>query len=369
MSTRINFPEVFPIVDLLRKYSAKDFNYYQNRGKAVYGSSVPSDAVFVTLVNDSLSPHSLINTAVLAFTTHLPFILDVEDVFLIIIQAINRHVQAHAETLRPKFVSHQGKIQITVERGGFDLFTDDEHEFKQDWMAIVQEMTDKMKVHSNLEVIDDFQPKFSSLTPVHRTINLMSIMSICQQYFKYKLQTMCGFPYIDLKGTVEDWEELKTRVTHLLETYCLPEFMAAWAPILLPLLQKIIETVQGKECDLGFWESFVKKGGGQHSGSRTQFTGWFNIFFPTLEDVPNPYCVPWSTDLEHLLKNDTNNMHGPDAVCLYGGVDTTPFIFGVGAKEYPMEIRHGFLGTRQHANGALEAEKGWVIVGKWGESL
>lgn len=65
--------------------------------------------------------NGLIQTLHHAFNKHMPLILTPDDIFLPLAQAAARHINANAEELRDRFVSHEGKVDLVIERDDFRL--------------------------------------------------------------------------------------------------------------------------------------------------------------------------------------------------------------------------------------------------------
>lgn len=65
------------------------------------------------------SRHGLLETVSRAFASHYPLILTPDAIWLAIAQGFAMHVKEHAEQLRGKFVRHEGKEKITIQRDDF----------------------------------------------------------------------------------------------------------------------------------------------------------------------------------------------------------------------------------------------------------
>ena len=66
---------------------------------------------------------------------------------------------------------------------------------------------------------------------------LLSLATL-KSYFKYQVSMVgCGIPFIELDGTVEDWESILNK-TESLRKYEL----SWWINQIVPILSKIIET-------------------------------------------------------------------------------------------------------------------------------
>ena len=66
-----------------------------------------------------VSFHPVVAAVDRAFMDHRPLCLSPDTIWLMIIQGVANHINAHAEELRPRIVSHQGKVTIQVRRDDF----------------------------------------------------------------------------------------------------------------------------------------------------------------------------------------------------------------------------------------------------------
>ena len=66
-----------------------------------------------------VSFHPVVAAVHRAFMDHRPLCLSPDTIWLMIIQGVANHINAHAEELRPRIVSHQGKVTIQVRRDDF----------------------------------------------------------------------------------------------------------------------------------------------------------------------------------------------------------------------------------------------------------
>jgi hypothetical protein len=197
-------------------------------------------------------------------------------------------------------------------------------------------------------------------------------MDVLQNYFEYRVSTLCGFPSITLEGQLEDWQKIRVNAETLISQRCKAEFAADWLPALLPLLDKFIEEYQkaqqGIPSDEVFWNSMCKRGSTGGSGGYTWFTGWFNIFFPYLkENEVNCYCVPYSTSLDYVREGRVPNSRSmvPDIRYFPDGLSTAPVKWMYFGKEILLEFKSGFICAKQDPETkTISANMAWYIVFK-----
>ena len=129
-------------------------------------------------------------------------------------------------------------------------------------------------------------PNFSTTSIQLKQSAQITIMSSMKHFFGFKLYLCgCGIPYINLKGTLEEWETIKEK-TEKLKQYDLEW----WIKELIPILDKIIESKKGN-IDINFWKNFIRLKDDKYtyhsrSGRITQtkikpfIDGWIIKFFP-----------------------------------------------------------------------------------------
>ena len=60
-----------------------------------------------------------------------------------------------------------------------------------------------------------FVHKFSTTSPQIETVYEATLMSAMQNYFSYKVTTMCGIKKVRLLGTQEDWQTIREKAASL----------------------------------------------------------------------------------------------------------------------------------------------------------
>ncbi|MFO0586300.1 MAG: DUF4419 domain-containing protein [Polyangiaceae bacterium] len=106
--------------------------------------------------------HGFVAAAELAFARHYPLVLSPDDVWLCIVQGFATHVRLHAEELRGRLVSHEGKTRLVVQRDGFVRGSPD-----NDWPGVFAELSDQIAAHVGKKR-DLFVSQFSTTGPIER---------------------------------------------------------------------------------------------------------------------------------------------------------------------------------------------------------
>lgn len=306
-----------------------------NRKFEASSSNVPS------LVRSSV--HGFVDAVHAAFDNHHPLILSPDDIWLCLIQGFAMHVNANAETLRSKFVQHEGKKELCVRRDDFVKGSD-----SNDWPGMFSMLADKIAEHTektrSLIVAD-----FSTTGIVERAASEIVLFDSMRSFFNYRLMTACGIPEITLLGTLADWVLIRKKAEAFAE-FGLDE----WVQELLPILDQFVNAKQGK-VDVPFWESFYKSRGG--SGG-PYANGWINVLFPYLKcgDRPVEYNG-MVTGWKRQLRNDGVSMDR-----FPSGLSSVPFIWEYYTAMITMLFVAGFIGISQDTeSGAVRPAIGWAI--------
>lgn len=205
----------------------------------------------------------------LAYNKHHNLILDPNQVWISILLQFSLYVRANSEILREKFVDFEGKRCLIVNATGF-LFT-------ADYGKIIEEMA-KTQITDNIKdrtVVDWLLPDFSTTTPKDIVIASTSIMSTFQEYFEYLAYLKCNLPSVTLKGNLEDWEKLRSKLDRLVEFDNEKKELTMWKELLVPIFDNFVLTKKGQGDPL-WWNRIVNNIGG---GSGPTFcSGWISCF-------------------------------------------------------------------------------------------
>ena len=281
-------------------------------------------------------PHGFIAAAISAFANHYPLALRPQHFWLMILQAIATHVELNAEEVRSKWVAHEGKKELLVERHGFRLG------LPNDWAGVIDDPKDGFLAQIGENVVEgvmqDLQPAFGGTTADERIASAITVMDATKSFFSFKAGTGCGFPSVTLEGSLDDWRALRAHAEALVMKRCSAEFAKRWCAALLPLLDKFVAEYEAGlagstgGADEAFWNSMVKRGGFRGSGpGGTWFSGWVNILFPYIEQRrPNPWCVPYSPSRGYWQEGREGRPggYGPDCAAFPKGLAEAPVTRG-----------------------------------------
>ncbi|KAG6837376.1 hypothetical protein H0H93_010534 [Arthromyces matolae] len=166
-----------------------------------------------------------------------------DDVWIAILSQLNFYINAHAEDLRSKFVSHADKKELVV----------------------ISEST-------TVEGMDfgELSVKMSAL--IDDNIN----GKLFNRYFTYKMTTRCGIPTITLEGTQGDWQSVLDRIDKISEFGVEP---TEWAGMLRGILTRFVRVFDVKDgqpdVDKIFWERMLHE---ERSSGTYWIGGWMSAF-------------------------------------------------------------------------------------------
>ncbi len=306
-----------------------------------------------------VSYHPVVAAIHLAFMNHCLLSLSPDTIWLMFIQGVANHINAHAEELRPEFVRHQGKIKIEVRRDDFVKGSPE-----NPWSDVFNEFSVQIRDHVG-PTIDLFLPAFSTTGPVERAAAEVVLLDAMKSYFDYDVYTGCGIPSITIEGTQEDWQALAERVQGFEDIG-----LGSWLEILSPILRQFVRASRG-DVDRTFWRSLYKFN--SQSGGPV-ITGWITAFFPYLKDrrtgrasVPSQVLIEdGKSELEEMLypgeKPKTVWATGPTIEHLPSGLSKAPFRWNHLERSFDMEFLGGFVGVAQDQETlTLGPEIGWAV--------
>jgi hypothetical protein len=209
-----------------------------------------------------------------------------------ICQGVANHINANAEELRPRIVSHAGKVTIDVRRDDFVKGSPE-----NPWADAIEEFTGKVQEHIG-SAYDLFQPTFTTTGPVERAAAGIVLLDAMRSYFTYDMLSLCGIPAITLEGTPEDWQAIADRA----EQFAFLD-LEWWLEPLREVLRQFVAAARG-DVDRPFWQSLYKY---HDESGGPMITGWISTLFPYLRDSQtglatrrNPYLTLDSQRLEDI---------------------------------------------------------------------
>ena len=323
--------------------------------KIYHCSSKLDEAIYVS----GLRGHPILEGYYQSYAKHIPVTVSPDILWMLIVQGFSRHIDQNAEKLRNKFVDFDGQKTLIVNGDEWTI----EEITREGWESTFAAFVELIKRNAGDSMIKIITPTFSTTTPTIQVSSQIAIMSCFKNYFKYiRLYGGCGFPYINLQGTLKDYEELKSKVEKL-KGFDIDD----WIMELIIIIDKIIETKKGK-IDIDFWKNMIKNKETMEprgSGALTKvenIDGWLLNFYPyyKVDDVFKK-CEKLVRKTDFNKPLDVKNLKNiPEEMV------EVPLIMHhkITGKDTELTIKTGFLGMIQEKNGLAKPEIGWFITNK-----
>ena len=326
--------------------------YLSTRKKIYLCSSKLNEPKYIS----NLEGHPILKGYYQSYVNHMPVSINPDILWMLIVQGFSRHIDQNAEKLRNKFVDFDGKKELTVDGDELTI----EEITKEGWERTFKEFVEKIKENAGESMIKLITPSFSTTTPTIQVSSQIAIMSCFKNYFKFiRLWGGCGFPYINLEGTLNDYEELKRKVEKLMG-YDIDD----WIKELIIIIKKIVETKKGK-IDIDFWKNMIineeamePRGSGELT-KVNNIDGWLLNFYPyykiddsfeRCEKLKRRKDFNKPIDVEHLKYLPEEFIEVP-----------LTMLHKITLKETELSVKTGFLGMIQEKNGLIKPEIGWFI--------
>ena len=183
------------------------------------------------------------------YAEHRPIVLSPDMIWLVINQQLAKHIADNAEKFRDIIVSHEGKLEITIE-SDTDILTEN-----TDWSKILEGFYSQIDSKTIDSIAKDFVADFSTTGADEKIASVVTLMKGVESYFKYTVHHLiCGIPSVTLTGTPEDWKKL------LKKCDILKKFgLSTWYQWLNPVLTEFIRAAEGHP-HLAFWKNTVQSG-------------------------------------------------------------------------------------------------------------
>jgi hypothetical protein len=308
--------------------------------------------------------HALLSAMRTAFYQHLPLRLSPDAIWLTLARGFSIHVNLNAETLRHRFVEHEEKRKLIVERP--DFLPGAANPWEEAFSAFAGQIAENTGGASSLLEAD-----FSSSGPLERAVSQLMAMETFQAYFEYIMLCGCGIPSITLTGTEADWRRVREKASKFAEFG-----LDTWISALDPVLAEFERAKRG-HVDTDFWQSMFRYRSG--SGPAVM-TGWANVLFPYIKDfrgqsfrdkdehlIPNPYLADWqerfAIDSDQTWSEQRNAPQGTGIGAFPACATSVPLKVFWGSHETDMLLVGGLLGVSQSPEDrSVSAECGWIVA-------
>lgn len=292
---------------------------------------------------------SLSHIALVAFANHYPLCLRPDDIWLPIVHGVATHVQLNSEALRDKFVSFEGKRELKIVERDLALDKTPPRVWERDIFPV---FSDKIRGHVGRKVANLFTRPFTTTTKSDVASSQICLMAATSKFFSFMVQTLCGIPWIELRGRQSDWEDVRARANELGDVL-LPAFADSWLPHLKAVLDEFVNAYKGN-VNHEFWQRMVKRTEWGASGQTTFVSGWVNNLYPYLNTGINRHVKPWQ---------EMTTFDGPEPEDFPELLSSVKVTWDYINKIYPLHFHAGYLGMSQDANNlSLSPHVGWIIT-------
>jgi hypothetical protein len=301
-----------------------------------------------------------------AFDEHYPLKLSPAVIWLTIAQSFAGHVNENAKDLRAKFVTHEGREELSIV---VDAFTEEAPD--NDWSGVFQQFSKEIGKRVQPGISDIFDVSdVSSATAVDAHCAAIVMMDTAKEYFQYVSMTRCGIPWIELLGTLADWRKVRAKVERL---DGFDEKVSSWVSELRPVLDEFVNACEGR-VDPVFWGAITNIAGPSGSGGRGPvaptgrfLSGWMRAFFiKSAYGLSSSLMMMRSRGVERLLEEARersrrmgwlNEAEWPSCISKV----PVKMIWTQEGKEEMMTYLAALVAV-QHPDGALEPRSAWAIV-------
>ncbi|XP_078349845.1 uncharacterized protein LOC144634685 [Oculina patagonica] len=156
----------------------------------------------------SLRDCGLFSAVLTAYNNHWKLRTSPDDWWFCVIKRVACAIEKNAkkESVRKMFVDHEEKKTIEVIVPDTSIYTVDYSWF---FDQIATGIQDNVKVP---EFVDGMTADFSTTTAVQKIVSQITLMHAVQEYFDFRMGTLCGIPALEMLGTEEDWSKLNSKL-------------------------------------------------------------------------------------------------------------------------------------------------------------
>lgn len=285
-------------------------------------------------------PNGLLETVRNAYHGHYPLALSPDVIWLTICQGMSKHINLNFKSLENKIYKngHPKSILVRIDSLAFD---------STQWSVAVDSLAQQTRRYTDPYFYEAFVPQFSTTTPIDHVAYQITLLDAQKKAFSYNLESGCGFPWIVLRGTTEDWELIKKKLS-ILDTLEMTE----WKESLTPILDEFIEASQGR-ANKTFWMNIFKTEGEYETYA---ITGWILKLFPYIDsDQPNPFLNKRVAASDNLSTD-----RFPSSIL------SVPFVWHNAFEDRTDSLYFwsGILGAKQYGDKTLEPFISWALTTK-----
>lgn len=311
-------------------------------GKSISGCILPDISVEyfsheTSQFYKSESVNPLIAALHYSFTNHFPVQITPDVIFNTILYSISAHIRHHP-SLHSKLMKTQTPSIII------------DGDIRHLHQYIVNQVYDE-KYHHLFS-----QEMFLTTDSAGAIANTCAFLDPIEHYCDYELVTYCGIPYIDIKGSKQDWIQLSKITENLTTDFNLPP---AYNDEVQQIILQFIRAFDG-DIDREHWNNIYLYTGPNASGQQAGMNGWISRIFLHIKDGMNPfYAEP--------QQNQKDSTMYADLISLFD------FPLGISTVEIHHDNQYksltaGLIGVTITPEEHLKPELGWMVHSSRAES-
>jgi len=241
--------------------------------------------------------------------SHLGIIITPDIIWYTILSEMTTIIKSNAESFRHIFTTSSEKKTIIVESNSTTMPLDE-----LVYLLLKEIPTDTLAFFPEFEFTKNSKLAFQA-----------AFSDMCSPYYDYSM-LCCGFPFIKVKGSIDDWKLLNEHWINLKSILKSASMIinidkvVEWETKITHILSLILSNFN----NTAFWQSIfsVKKCG---SGHQTVVSGWFADFFVVTPLVK--YAENYSSHISNIKYNVIGtNKHFEMNVGLFNSVQTDEFM-------------------------------------------
>ena len=220
---------------------------------------------------------------------------------------------------------------------------------KSNWEKAINELILMGKPYIKKDAYQQLTGNFSTTGPLEKTVHQITLLETLKGFFNYEIDGAgCGLPRIIIKGTLEDWENVRAKSDYIAQYE-----LEWWTARLNVILDQIIAAKKG-QFDISFWRNMIKYRESEEYGDPSHVTGWILDFYPY--DISGKRSAFKEIDYASFLLSELTQV---------------PFVFTDQQLNLRMDMKlvAGFVGATQNKKDySITPQLGWFVVsGKYAE--
>lgn len=236
-----------------------------------------------------------------AYARHGTICLSPDDIWQHCLGELSTWVNAHPEACRAAFTDATEKQDLTVEVPSLPRNA-------VEWQELIARFAQTLVRAAKPTVAAVLNTSFTTTTPLDRAVNSVLVLSSAKKFYDARIKFSCGFRYLDLAGTPEDWALLERAVGDLR-----PFGLARWVDEKLqPIVHQFVRARNG-DVDVAWWNKIFREdaqrvgakklGYGSGYGEGYKYvTGWALGLCPQWLDVVPAESKVRLRDFPHTLQ-------------------------------------------------------------------